>query len=270
MAAAALAAAAAFLEDAPAARAAAAAAAPPARQAFATLVTTDDYVPGAQALLHSLRATGTARPLVCLVTRGVSARARAKLRCDRVVDVPEVANPHDTDGCWAASGYSKLALWGLHADYDVVVYVDCDAVVLENVDELFAVDADLAAAPDVFPPDRFNAGVLVVRPAAAEHARLLALAPHAPSHDGGDTGLLNAAFPDWFAGHARLRRLPFAYNAQRTLHWFTRARPGYWDACKPIKVLHFSSAPKPWQSPDRKGDLEMVWWDFFLAAQLAG
>ena len=221
----------------------------------------------------------------------------------------------------------------------------------ENVDDLFALDADLAAAPDVFPPDKFNAGVLVVKPDAATHARppradartrrrrggetiagtrrrrggetvdrprrrrggetvegmrragdaggsgvatprreivrraaaaaqiapsaqarLLALAPTAPSHDGGDTGFLNHCFPAWFAGDSssRLARLPFQYNAQRTLYWMTHAAaPGYWDAVKPIKILHFSSAPKPWQAPDRKGDLEMIWWECFLAAQLS-
>ena len=39
---------------------------------------------------------------------------------------------------------------------------------------------------------------------------------------------------------------------------------------EPIRVLHFSSAPKPWQAPDRKGDLEMVWWEVFLGSQVAG
>ena len=62
-------------------------------------------------------------------------------------------------------------------------------------------------------------------------------------------------------------RLPFRYNAQRTLHWFTHAsQPGYWEACKPVAVLHFSSSPKPWQSPDRKGELELIWWQHFMAA----
>ena len=129
---------------------------------------------------------------------------------------------------------------------------------------------DLAAAPDVFPPDKFNAGVLVIRPSPETHARLLELAPTAPSYDGGDTGFLNHCFPGWFAGRDRLHRLPFAYNAQRTMHWLTRAAPGYWDAVGEIRVLHFSSSPKPWEAPDRKGDLELVWWEVFLSSQVAG
>lgn len=83
-------------------------------------------------------------------------------------------------------------------------------------------------------------------------------------------GFLNAYFPDWFAGPPAAR-LPFAYNAQRTLHWMTHAKtPGYWEAVQPVKVLHFSSSPKPWEEAKRKGELEMLWWQHFLALQLRG
>jgi hypothetical protein len=62
-------------------------------------------------------------------------------------------------------------------------------------------------------------------------------------------GFLNAYFPDWFELPSA-HRLPYAYNAQRTLQWLTKVAPGYWDAvvAKGIKVLHFSSSPKPWQT----------------------
>lgn len=256
-------------------RMSAAVAAAPRREAYASLLTNDDYLPGAEVLLHSLRASGTTRPRVVLVTPAVSARARSKLarRGADVREVAPIASPHaarpDQAGkCWTDSGYTKLQVWALD-DFDVVLYVDVDAVVCENVDHLFDIDCDLAAAPDVFPPDRFNAGVLLLRPDRATYERLVALAPTAPSYDGGDTGFLNAAFPAWHGGeNARLARLPFACNAQRTMHWMTRAAPGYWEAVKPIKILHFSSAPKPWQAPDKKGECEMVWWDFFLQMQL--
>ena len=60
-------------------RMSAAVAAAPRREAYASLLTNDDYLPGAEALLHSLRASGTTRPRVVLVTPAVSARARSKL-----------------------------------------------------------------------------------------------------------------------------------------------------------------------------------------------
>ena len=166
-----------------------------------------------------------------LVTSAVSPRARAKLeqRCDRVIEVPAVPNPHSSrpdqaNKCWTDAGYTKLQIWSLHDAYDLIVYIDVDAIVRTNIDDLFALDVDLAAAPDVFPPDKFNAGVLVVRPSPETHARLLQLAPTAPPYDGGDTG--SSTFASAGRRPRRLQRLPFAYNAQRTMHWLTRAAPG--------------------------------------------
>ena len=33
---------------------------------------------------------------------------------------------------------------------------------MDSVEELFEKDVEFAAAPDVFPPDKFNAGVLLI------------------------------------------------------------------------------------------------------------
>jgi glycogenin glucosyltransferase len=108
---------------------------------------------------------------------------------------------------WGATGYSKLALWTLGAPanggWEAVVYVDADAVVLEDLSEVFrrlSPACPLCAAPDVFPPDRFNAGVLGVwlDPGLDTYRALLAQALVLPTYDGGDTGFLNAYFNDWF------------------------------------------------------------------------
>ncbi|KAJ1445820.1 nucleotide-diphospho-sugar transferase [Pelagophyceae sp. CCMP2097] len=237
--------------------------------AFVTLLTNDGFSPGAEALLFSLRKTTTKATLVVLVTPEVSARVRRVLgrAADSVVDVLPISNPHATHVAgWADAGFTKLRIWQ-QTQFDRIVYVDADAVVVDNIDELFALDVAFAAAPDVFPPDKFNAGVLVIKPCLETFARLEAAIPLLPSHDGGDTGFLNSFFPDWFASPASCR-LAFGYNAQRTLHWFTHSsNPGYWDSISPLKVVHFSSSPKPWDAPGKKGPLELLWWDTFMQAQ---
>ncbi len=110
-------------------------------------------------------------------------------------------------------------------------------------------------------------GVLVIKPdrAVFEDLRAKSEAKALPSYDGGDTGacrrkrighgmppahqpcvtqtytlnhtgFLNACFHDWFQGPPA-GRLPFAYNAQRTLYWMTHEKtPGYWEAVQPIRV----------------------------------
>ncbi|CAN0455495.1 unnamed protein product, partial [Ascophyllum nodosum] len=164
---------------------------------------------------------------------------------------------------WAEVGYTKLRIWGL-TQYKRVVYIDADALVMDTVDELFDRKVDFAAAPDVFPPDRFNAGVMVVAPSEDVLQDMLSKASELTSYDGGDTGFLNAYFSDWFS-RPPSARLPFAYNALRTVYWTTHDKnPGYWEAIGPAKIIHFCSSPKPWEEGKRKGDLEMLWWERYV------
>ena len=150
--------------------------------------------------------------------------------------------------------------------------------------QLFETSTDFAACPDIFPPDKFNAGntlisslafsyshlsgVLVIKPSLEILQNMKNQVDILPSYDGGDTGnrkqvlalrfelisisigFLNSFFPDWFQSSGRL---PFGYNAQRTLHWMTfEKNPGYWNAINPLKVIHYSSSPKPWEKSKDK------------------
>ena len=303
------------------------------KEAYVTMITSDDFLPGAEALLASLKDSQDSletRAVICMVTASVTSRVRAKLTGAgaTVVEVDSISIPQPSIASsggavrtlpsatthvesWVATGYSKLNLWSLGAQarggFEAVVYVDADAVVLEDLGPVFqrlGETCPLAAAPDVFPPDRFNAGVLGLwlgprtqsgegvsgasgssaaavtsvgeKVLADMQARLADLG----TYDGGDTGFLNRYFSDWYTRPTDAR-LPFRYNAQRTLHWLTHdQQPGYWaEACQSgggvsggtggsPAVLHFSSSPKPWQSPDKKGELELVWWKYFMQAQL--
>ena len=244
--------------------------------AYATLITSDSFLMGVETMLYSLRATGTAQPIVVLVTDQVSHSTCAKIQCCQpgivVKLVPSIPNPNTSvhmEG-WVNSGYTKLNIWAL-CEFEKIVYIDADTVVMANVDDLFARPGDLCAAPDVFPPDRFNAGVLVIQPSMPVFEDMMSKIGILPSYDGGDTGFLNAYFPRWYdrSDVEGLNRLPFSYNAQRTLHWMTFTKqPGYWNAIQPIKILHFSSTPKPWEDGAKKGDLEMLWWEVYLQSKL--
>ena len=247
------------------------------RNAYATLITSDDFRPGVEVLLSSIVSTGTLHPTVVMYTEQVSrnqveamikfAAGISKRITFRKVDA--IGKGGGCDGAahvqgWEVAAYTKLALWSL-TEYERLVYIDADAVVLENVDELFDRPA-FAAAPDVFPPDKFNAGVLVVKPDKNIFERMLDARKSLQSYDGGDTGFLNAFFSEWYTMPAE-HRLPFSYNAQRTVHWLSfEKNPGYWNAIKPIKILHYSSSPKPWDATAKRGPLEMEWWMRYVAA----
>jgi glycogenin glucosyltransferase len=52
--------------------------------------------------------------------------------------------------------------------------------------------------------------------------------------------------------------------------WLCSKQPGYWEAVKPLKIIHFSSSPKPWTlgAGATKGELEMMWWQEYLATKV--
>lgn len=56
--------------------------------------------------------------------------------------------------------------------------------------QLFDRDCSFAAAPDVFPPDKFNAGVLVIRPDQGVFSDMMGKIGTLESYDGGDTGVV--------------------------------------------------------------------------------
>lgn len=240
-----------------------------ARCAYVSLLSSDSFFMAVQALAASLRATNTQHPLLLLHTEGVSASTIARLamlpQCELRLVQP-VASPHRTDvPAWENSEFTKLRVWE-QTDFDVLVYIDADCLVLENVDELFS-RPDPSFCPDVFPPDKFNAGVMVLRPSLETFTKMVDATDKLPSHDGGDTGFLNSFFPNWY-DWSSAHRLPFRYNALRTMYWFTHRNPGYWQAVKPIKILHFCSSPKPWDAEAKKGDLEQLWWEHYLRSQM--
>eukprot|EP00808_Paulinella_micropora_P031986 g39500.t1 len=242
----------------------------PRPEVYCTMITSDGFLPGALVLAVSLRRAGATRPAVVMVTEDVSAAARTKLAVHgyHVIAVPNLPLPAGVSShvpAWEAVGYTKLRLWQLE-QFKRIVYLDADTVVKEPIEELFALRLDpalrFAAAPDLLPPDHFNAGMLVVEPDRQVFRRMLLTMARLPSYDGGDTGFLNAFFPSWYTSSYRDTRLSFGYNAQRTLQWFTRAKPAYWDTISPLKIVHYSSSPKPWEvAPDKaRGPLERDWW----------
>ena len=252
--------------------------------AFCTLLSDNKYFDGVSVLLKTLRKHNRYLGIktLCLVdeTRVHKTTAKALERiCDEVLAVSPLvhtahkigkekgkAEKHKTP-TWENSEMTKIHIWNLTI-YDQICYIDADCMVVGNIENVFTdcASVDFAAAPDVFPPDRFNAGVLVVKPSSKTYTELCEALNIIESYDGGDTGFLNNYFKNWYTGPPS-SRLPYAYNCQRILYWFTYEKcPGYWDSITEKKIIHFSSSPKPWEGSifTTKGDLEMQWWQALM------
>ncbi|WP_309083181.1 glycosyltransferase [Chelativorans sp.] len=238
------------------------------RNAYVTLVTNADYAMGALALVRSLKLTGTPADILVMHTGGVDASAlapleqlgaklakaellptsaafnerhqRAKLHADAPFtkgNKPTFHTPLDN--------FAKLRLWQL-TQYERVVFIDADAIVLRNIDRLFAYP-EFSAAPNVYESladfHRMNSGVFVARPSEDTFRRMLAALDRPDAFwRRTDQTFLQSFFPDWHG-------LPVFFNMLQYV-WFNL--PELWDWTS-ISVLHYQYE-KPWEEDHPKAE----------------
>lgn len=130
---------------------------------WTTLLTNTAYLPGLLTLDYSLKRSKSAYPLIVLYTDGLPSEAHDALNRrgiqKRLVHylLPEAGNDYSNDprfyDCW-----TKMAPFGL-TEYERVVQLDSDMLVLRNMDELMDIELD--------PPEMEGKGNRVF---AASHA----------------------------------------------------------------------------------------------------
>lgn len=246
-----------------------------------TLVTNGDYAMGARALVHSLRRTGTTAEIVVLATHAVAPDLLAPLEtlgC-RVVRVEHLPLSDGFNARHARSAihaqapftkgrkplfhspldnFCKLRLWEL-TEYDRCLFIDADALVLQNIDRYFDYP-EFSAAPNVYESlvdfHRLNSGVFVARPSEATFAAMLArLDQPEATWPRTDQSFLQAFFPDWHG-------LPVYMNMLQYV-WFALPDLWHWPS---IGILHYQYE-KPWEADHPKADrlqpLIALWQAFY-------
>ncbi|TFK56666.1 hypothetical protein OE88DRAFT_45721 [Heliocybe sulcata] len=221
--------------------------------AFATLVTSDSYLPGALALVAALRDVHPSPPVppevdfqtVCLVTPesvDVSTTKLLRRAFDLVVGV-EIIEQENTQGL-KLLGRPDLShvLTKLHVfrltQYSTIIFLDADILPIRPLSHLFNLPHEFSAVPDVGWPDIFNSGMMVLTPGEDKFEELRKLAKTQGSWDGGDQGLLN----EWRGQN--WNRLSFTYNTTPTAA-YTYA-PAYERFGSQISAIHFIGSSKPW------------------------
>lgn len=155
--------------------------------------------------------------------------------------------------------FTKINLWR-QVQFRKIVYIDADVVALRAPDELFAIQEDFAAAPDVGWPDIFNTGVMVLSPHMGDYWALDTLAKAGDSFDGADQGLLNQYYE-----HKPWKRLSFKYNSTPSANY--QYEPAYRYYKHDISMVHFIGDEKPWKQirrdnmpPSAYQELLSRWW----------
>ncbi|KAJ4796594.1 Hexosyltransferase [Rhynchospora pubera] len=175
------------------------------REAYVTVLhSSDTYVCGAITLAHSIRKVGSTRDLVLLHDEFINptqlrflGNAGWSLR-----QIERIHNPHPRSDRLYEYSYSKFHIFQL-TEYDKIVFLDADIMVLRNLDMLFNFPS-ISARGDH--DELFNAGIMVVEPSNCTFKTFMLNINSVKSYDGGDQGFLNEMFVWW---HRLPRRTNF-------------------------------------------------------------
>ncbi|XP_041016557.1 putative UDP-glucuronate:xylan alpha-glucuronosyltransferase 5 [Juglans microcarpa x Juglans regia] len=176
------------------------------REAYVTVLhSSEAYVCGAIALAQSIIQSNSTKDLVLLADNSISSNSIRGLRAAgwKIKRIQRILSPFAKKGSYNEWNYSKLRVWQL-TEYDKVIFIDADLLVLQNIDKFFA-HPQLSAAPN----DKviFNSGVAVIEPSMCMFKDLLQKRFKLGSYNGGDQGFLNEVFTWWHRLPKKLNHL---------------------------------------------------------------
>ncbi|GAV61673.1 Glyco_transf_8 domain-containing protein [Cephalotus follicularis] len=166
------------------------------REAYATILhSAHDYVCGAITAAQSIRMSGSTRDLIILVDETISVYHRSGLESAgwNIRTIQRIRNPKAEKDAYNEWNYSKFRLWQL-TDYDKIIFIDADLIILRNIDFLFGMPEISATGNN---GTLFNSGVMVIEPSNCTFQLLMDHINEIESYNGGDQGYLNEIFTWW-------------------------------------------------------------------------
>lgn len=234
------------------------------KRTFLTVCSTENYLPGVLALKESLVQTKTKYGLTVLISKNTSIDLENMLklmdigviRLDKEIHMPnEIIENNKINGFshWNNT-LDKLCMFELD-EYEKIVYLDSDMLVLENIDELFeAPHMSAVVAGNLYPGfeewDDLNSGCLVFKPQKGLLNEFISILPKVAEKRTffGDQDVLQVYYDKW-ADNKELK-LDQKYNVFLAHIDFYTKNAGYKlhsvEKEKNIAVVHFDGKSKPW------------------------
>jgi len=214
----------------------------------------DEYVVGVRTLIRSIKMSGTLNDIIVLCSPNVREESKESFIREGAIikQVENIANPYKDDP--ARRRYyqhrfdgtlNKIHIWNL-TDYERVLYLDADTIVIHNTDEIFNCGHFCATFMNNL---AFHTAVLVVKPDVVEFQRLIDGLKVMESYDGADQGffvsffndLKNAPYFDASKGesNAPMNRLYLGYSMNH-IYFYEKSS---WD--HGYRVYQFRDLPIP-------------------------
>ncbi len=227
------------------------------RFAYVSGITNDSFVKGMLIMFSSLnqhcKATGIDR--ICFVTENVTKETRRLIEKRGILCI-EVPYIKGTDsGRWKTT-FQKLAIFSF-IQYDKLVWVDADMIVMASLDSLFnrphmsAVRTRMpTATTGVY---SFNSGLMVIAPNVFEYEGIVSTVDSVINQfsslhiNPGDQNVLNEYYKLW--PMAEENQLEDGYNVffGSIESYIDNGYSAFNDNKKRIYIVHFTGPHKPWE-----------------------
>ncbi|KAI8028403.1 putative UDP-glucuronate:xylan alpha-glucuronosyltransferase 4 [Camellia lanceoleosa] len=187
------------------------------REAYVTILhSSETYVCGAIALAQSIIQTNSTKDLVLLADDSISRKSLQGLRAAgwKVKHIDRIRSPYARKDAYNEWNYSKLRVWEL-TNYDKVIFIDADLIVLKNMDGFFVYPQLSAIGNDKF---LFNSGVMLVEPSKCTFETLMEKRYRVTSYNGGDQGFLNEMFTWWHRWPSKVNHLKISVGDHNKVH----------------------------------------------------
>lgn len=258
---------------------------------YVTILSTESYLLGVYILYKSLQMTKPKYDFYCLLTNNISDKIKKLLSLIKIktIDIPIIKNPHNNDiNDRRIHNYSKLNMFNL-IQFDKIVYLDADMIILHNIDELFEYKnmSAVNAGGMIYKSWKdLNSGLMVIEPSKTLfNDMILKVGKIEKEKNRGDQAFLHSYFYDWSS--KKDLHLPHIYNfiylylenyEQKFNYYISEDiqfnMNNYND--RNIKVLHFIGKNKPWNDIDKlkrtknKKELnyfekcKLLWYKYYL------
>jgi glycogenin glucosyltransferase len=224
------------------------------REAYVTLLYGDgENLLSVRVLGLSLKLSCTKRELVVICTEEASLESRRILEKDgwMIKQAENIGCPYSNCPKHFSKIFLKFLIWTL-TEYRRVVFLDSDALVYANIDEIFHCGKFCASYQT---SDLFDTGVLVIKPDFLVYRNLTSKIGIYSSYDTADEGFLNYYYqhliyaPMFNSSNPHYQeepmRLPAIYNGDIVQYYAYTFR---FFPPDPYKVLHHTLGPiKPWR-----------------------
>lgn len=227
---------------------------------FVTYLSSDEYFLGVLTLHKSWEAVESKYPFYCLVTKNIDENIIETLKQNNIkiiksrrMQLPPNLIRYNKENCKGSQTllenyFNKLIIYGLE-DFDKLIYMDADMIMMQNIDHLFN-EPHMSAVVDHYEEQRglFNSAIMVIEPTKALLKRIYTQLTHHTQeefyagankhhHCLWDQDYLNMFFSGWW--ESPVTKLNADYNV------FTYGFSYYQMPEEDVKVAHLVRK-KPW------------------------